>query len=324
MRYPVREPYVANTDWEWFDFLRGHAEQGRVDEVNFWSPGGTGVIKNFEPGEPVFLRLKKPRYAIAGFGFFAASSVLDLRTAWEVFDWKNGAASEEMFFRRIAAVGKLAMSLGDAARLRIRHTILRDVYMWDEADWIPWGEDRGWHDNIVKGRAERTEANARLLWDAMVSHQGVTPAEFTPRFEPFVTDERQLVIAERVLREGQGAFRLRLLKTYSGQCAITGEHTEPVLDAAHIQPYRGPRSNHVQNGLLLTKEFHTLFDRGYVTVTPEHIVRVSPRLHTDWQNGKRYYQYNEQPLKKLPERAADRPSDEALAWHNERVFLRSA
>lgn len=27
-------------------------------------------------------------------------------------------------------------------------------------------------------------------------------------------------------------------------------------------------SNHVQNGVLLTEEFHTLFDRGYVTITP--------------------------------------------------------
>lgn len=42
-----------------------------------------------------------------------------------------------------------------------------------------------------------------------------------------------------------------------------------VLDAAHIQPCLGPRSNHPQNGLVLTKEFHALFDRGYVTVTPE-------------------------------------------------------
>ena len=64
---------------------------------------------------------------------------------------------------------------------------------------------------------------------------------------------RALVLREIAEREGQGAFRVRLLRAYEGRCAITGEHTEPVLDAAHIQPYLGPGSNHIQNGLLLTK-----------------------------------------------------------------------
>jgi putative restriction endonuclease len=114
------------------------------------------------------------------------------------------------------------------------------------------------------------------------------------------------------------------LSAYAGQCAITGEHTEPVLDAAHIQPDLGPRSNHVQNGLLLTKEFHALFDRGYVTVTPEHEVRVSPRLRKDWHNGHRYYPYDGKRLLVVPERSNLQPSSEALEWHNERRFLKSA
>ena len=92
---------------------------------------------------------------------------------------------------------------------------------------------------------------------------------------PLDLDERTIVLREVTDREGQGAFRLRMLRAYDGQCAITGEHTAPVLDAAHIQPYLGPRSNHVQNGLLLTKEFHALFDEGYVAVTPDYEVRVS-------------------------------------------------
>jgi putative restriction endonuclease len=111
-----------------------------------------------------------------------------------------------------------------------------------------------------------------------------------------------------------------VLDAYGRACAITGEHTEPVLDAAHIQPYLGPRSNHVQNGLLLTKEFHTLFDLGYVTVTPEFVVRVSPSLSRDWQNGKRYYPYDGRALATVPAKHALRPSAEALAWHNARVF----
>ena len=82
------------------------------------------------------------------------------------------------------------------------------------------------------------------------------------------------------------------------------------------------RSNHLQNGLLLTKEFHTLFDRGYVTVTPDYRVRVSPRLRSDWQNGRRYYPYDGQPLLQLLDQSS-RPSAAVLAWHNEKRFLRA-
>ena len=120
-------------------------------------------------------------------------------------------------------------------------------------------------------------------------------------FEPLGDDQRLVEAREEAVREGQGAFRARLLDAYGRSCAITGEHTQPVLDAAHIQRYLGPRSDHLQNGLLLTNEFHTLFDLGYVTVTPDYVVRVSPSLKNDWRNGKRYYPYDGKPLAALPE-----------------------
>jgi putative restriction endonuclease len=123
-----------------------------------------------------------------------------------------------------------------------------------------------------------------------------------------------------VRREGQGTFRSRLLDAYGLRCAITGEHTEIVLDAAHTQPSAGPRSNHVKNGLLLTPEFHTLFDKGDVTVTPDLRVRVSGRLAREWNNGKRYAAYDGQELRAVPD-ASERPARAALGWHAGRVFV---
>src|SRR5205823_9621442 len=121
------------------------------------------------------------------------------------------------------------------------------------------------------------------------------------------TDERKRAAMIQAVREGQGAFRLRLLDAYRGACAITGEHTEPVLDATHIQPYLGPRSNHPRNGLILTKEFHALFDKGLVTIEPptgihpdRHRVRVSKLIHELWNNGRRYLDYDGEPLRSLP------------------------
>ena len=53
-------------------------------------------------------------------------------------------------------------------------------------------------------------------------------------------------------------------------------------------------------------------------------MRVSERLRADWQNGKRYYPYDDKQLVVLPDDAKRKPSRDALAWHEENVFLKTA
>ena len=93
----------------------------------------------------------------------------------------------------------------------------------------------------------------------------------------------------------------------------------PVLDAAHIQPYLGPASNHVTNGLVLRTDLHRLYEAGYVTVTPDLEFEVSRRLAEEFDNGKAYYQL-QGAIKKLPANQALRPSREALDWHETHEF----
>ena len=189
----------------------------------------------------------------------------------------------------------------------------------------PMGELQGWKGNIVRGRTEQDRARSLRLLSEMDADEQLIPDDLDPQpFELVDVDERTAAMASRAAREGQGAFRARILDAYGRRCAITGEHTEPVLDAAHIQPYLGARSNHVQNGLLLTKEFHALFDLGYVTVTPEHEILVSPALQRDWHNGRRYYPYDHRKLVVLPERKELMPSARALEWHLANRFLRAS
>jgi putative restriction endonuclease len=210
-----------------------------------------------------------------------------------------------------------------APRAPIGCTLLRNPVFWPRERWIPWGEDQGWHRNIVRGKSEEDAARAsRLLAELQYDAQRV-PEEFAQAFEPVQVDSRVLVDAKRMSREGQGSFRARLLSAYGGRCAATGERLEPILDAAHVQPYLGPRSNHIQNGLLLTKDLHTLFDHGYVTVTPEYEIRVSPLLRKRWQNGARFYDLDRKPLRVLPDPKGCRPATGALRWHNEHIFERA-
>jgi hypothetical protein len=86
-------------------------------------------------------------------------------------------------------------------------------------------------------------------------------------FDP--TDERDA--RRRVLRtiderRGQPAFRSSLLQTYGRRCAFSRYDAEESLEAAHVRPYMGSHTNHVQNGLLLRGDLHTLFDRRLIAI----------------------------------------------------------
>lgn len=80
--------YIANTDFDWYCFL---AAQPFLDEVNFWQPSGTREFRRVSASAPFFFKLKKPYFAIAGFGYFARSSRLPAWLASESFGPKNGA-----------------------------------------------------------------------------------------------------------------------------------------------------------------------------------------------------------------------------------------
>jgi putative restriction endonuclease len=122
-------------------------------------------------------------------------------------------------------------------------------------------------------------------------------------------------------RLGQGAFRVLVTDTYARRCAITGEHTLLVLEAAHIKPVMLGGQHEVNNGLLLRSDVHTLFDRGYVTITPDFKFRVSRRLDKDWSNGKVYYALAGNTIH-VPNDASSRPDSSVLEWHADEVFLR--
>lgn len=148
-----------------------------------------------------------------------------------------------------------------------------------------------------------------------------TPVDLTPDFELVQDDDREKADALTVIREGQGAFRVRVLDAYGRRCSVTGERSLPALEAAHIQSYLGPTSNHLQNGLSLRADIHRLFDSGYVTVTPDYRFEVSNRLKDDYKNGHEYYELAGRQLLVIPSRRDARPSKAAREWHANNVYM---
>jgi putative restriction endonuclease len=65
---------------------------------------------------------------------------------------------------------------------------------------------------------------------------------------------------------------------------------------------------------------HTLFDHGYLTITPERRILVSKKIQEQYTNDKLYYSYHGQMLRSLPIDQSPQPANEYLHWHNENVF----
>lgn len=121
-------------------------------------------------------------------------------------------------------------------------------------------------------------------------------------------------------RTGQEAFRIIVADSYQRQCAISSSHIIHILDAAHIKPYSTAGGTHSPtNRILLRQDIHTLFDRGYLTVTPEYKVEVSKRIKGEFNNGIEYYAMHGNQIH-LPALEQFKPAKDYLIWHNEKIF----
>jgi putative restriction endonuclease len=129
----------------------------------------------------------------------------------------------------------------------------------------------------------------------------------------------QEVTVEILPRLGQGIFRVVITDAYERHCAVSGEKVLPVLAAAHIRPYAKEGTHKPDNGILLRSDLHTLFDRGYATVTPERRFEVSRRVKEEFNNGQEYYALHGREIF-VPRKLVLQPAAENLEWHNENVF----
>ncbi len=308
---------VANTDERWFFHFRQSDQLTKVDEVNFWRPAARNEFRALSPSEPFFFRLKAPYNAIAGFGFFAVSSRMPVPIAWEIFGDRNGDATPADFERRIR---DYRVRFGRAEGAPLSCLVLREAVFLPKSRWLSWGPGEGWQRNVVSYKGYDLATGAGRTLGALLRSTLPDPVpDLQPTFELLDDDDRHRIDTVRVERRGQGTFRLRLLNAYRQQCAVTGEHAVPVLEAAHIQPYLGPASNHPQNGIVLRSDLHRLYDTGYVTVTPDLHLEVSSRLRDEFKNGRHYYEMAGRKIH-VPRDHRLVPSPQALEWHADNVF----
>jgi putative restriction endonuclease len=285
-------------------------QRPNLTEVNFWAPSAAS-FRALQPGELFLFKLHAPRNVIVGGGVFAYANALPWSLAWQAFGEANGARSAPEMRARIARYRRTDPA--DRTDFEIGCRILTQPFFFDDPDWLP--VPNSWARNIVSFKTYNTgDADGLALWEA-VNDRLQRPAFAGMREAPARFGEPQLVRP----RLGQGGFRILVTDTYNRRCAITGERTLPALDAAHIRPYGEGGEHDARNGLLLRRDIHSLFDAGYVTVTPEARFEVSRRIKEEFENGRHYYELHGTEIFS-PVDVRRRPDPGALRWHNENAF----
>jgi putative restriction endonuclease len=304
--------FVAITDYEWFKLL---ASQPEIDEVNFWQPGGTRVFSTIEKNELFLFKLHSPRNFIVGGGIFAHSNLLPVSMAWDAFKIKNGVSSLLEMRKRIEQYRRQIPNPKED--YTIGCILLSQPFFFPEKYWIPIPSD--WKTGIQQGKRYNLEngLGAALYKEIQgrLAHQAIsaisTGTEEHARYGTPVTVLPRL---------GQGSFRLVITDIYERKCAISGERVLPVLVAAHIRPYSLGGTHSLNNGILLRSDFHTLLDKGYITISIDHRLEVSRRIHDHFNNGKEYYAYHGESVY-TPNDRQIMPAHENIVWHNDNVFL---
>lgn len=170
---------------------------------------------------------------------------------------------------------------------------------------------------IDRPKGIQTASRAFLIalhipFDTLLDTYNIELSDYCPDgFNPnSAEDGRKRIIASIVRRQGQQDFRRKLMTAYDKQCAITRCRASWVLEAAHITPYRGIRTNAVSNGLLLRADIHTLFDLALIAIVPGSMtVCVSQQLADD------SYLALEGRSLVVPKHGNCRPNYDAIARH---------
>ncbi|WP_160050535.1 HNH endonuclease [Nocardiopsis sp. FR4] len=317
--------FVGVTDQVWAEFL---AQRPHLSEINFWRPSSDKDFSRIGLGDLFLFKTRYPHNRIVGGAVFSGFAHVRLSEAWAAFSEGNGRSS----------LGELRDALNvyrrkdDKPPIRAGEDPLIGCIMLRDPVFFPEGttfapppdfsknliQGKGYDDIETSDLADYFAPIAdRVLTEGADAALGEEPGDTSTWRHEGPTRGGYRPVRQRL---GQEAFKLALLNAYQGRCAVTGVDVPPALEAAHIHPISEGGLHRLDNGLLLRADVHRLFDQGYLAVSPELTVQVSPRLYGHPSPAAGEYTALEGRSITLPPRKADHPSRDALAWHRERVF----
>jgi hypothetical protein len=117
-----------------------------------------------------------------------------------------------------------------------------------------------------------------------------------------------------IARPGSQVFRASVLEAYGFKCAVSGVEVQEAIEVAHIVPYYGTMSDHIQNAIPLRADLHKLFDSGLLMI---NYVRSRKQYEIQFDNSAlSNYAGFEGNLLFVPEEKNFHPSIKALEIKN--------
>lgn len=195
-------------------------------------------------------------------------------------------------------------------------------------------------DPSLKARGIKGASNASKLdkeiWNEFFNNWDILPFESEKMLASFenTTIERLNHIPENELpkegkmreqvvkvRVNQSFFRSSILASYNNTCCITGIQHPEFLIAGHIKPWSIDEKNRLnpQNGIAINALHDKAFENGYITITTDYKIKISPILlkNKNQQTLDFFSKFNDQSII-LPSRFL--PDVEFLKYHNEERF----
>ena len=152
---------------------------------------------------------------------------------------------------------------------------------------------------------------------ALYSMLNIKPT--TPKIHDNETLYRESVQTGRDAR-----FRIEVVVlAYKHTCGLTGYRMttlemESIVDAAHIQEFRGSRNNNPRNGIALSKNTHWQFDRGLWSLNNDYRILVNRvKFIEDGVPGQRLADFEGRKIF-LPSDPKYWPEHTYLDWHRKR------
>lgn len=124
--------------------------------------------------------------------------------------------------------------------------------------------------------AERERCYAR--WAAGNSPSSSPSAPADPELKDDF-EQRAARFAQVEVRTQQAAFRLAVFRACEGRCVVSGCDVPEALEAAHLNG-RDWRAGHnaAEDGILLRRDLHTLYDRGLLVIGEDGRVELDVRV----------------------------------------------
>lgn len=139
--------------------------------------------------------------------------------------------------------------------------LIEDV---DLPDFMSLVEQRGW------SLPKEQEPPGSFTWRSHIDSNK----------EHILSDLTERRLNWQKVRPDQGKFRDALFDLYGGKCLLTQCSVKEALEAAHVLPHNGDQvRDRPDNGLLLRRDLHTMFDAMLWSIDPKtNEVRLARRL----------------------------------------------